>query len=563
MSTAEFVSVANMRRLMAVLDSHFSENLRIDLASLGVPMKQFLHRVMNNVKKDYGKTHNIHDMNKVAVKIAKDFLMQVAKSQYESRQFNKKLDLVAPIPPPPENAKAVDPIVDKPETGEEMSARIKKFEEERETLNLQPVGEVIPAVVKSRFPDPMDVSIGNPYADYASAVESAIERDGTAMRVLNPAAAYLVDQNRPGGSGSVSAPVASQFLGGFNGVIPRSEKKRLVDRYLMVNGFNRDLVTHKRRFEFQVNLATNDSTFSDIRSIAATKLIIPREIMEERTITNVPNLNYNHRFGLRHQYLILQFEEFQNVYRSPSLPSSRAFTHFVFDSSHTTPFGRDYIVLVPVMNEELKFYTNVYTQLSTMMLSVRQPSGALLNNSEDDYRLFKMDYDETNSKHLNVRLGRYFSKNEFFVGDVVRFSGFRARYYVGPNPNDYFSPPGATDLENFVNREEGHDILEVIDATASGYYSSFYIQAPGEFDATTGLLDIRLDLVDGDPGRTPRSVLYDVNQNTTFPVSLAAPDAKVFEMGKCVNLSLQVAIAFKIQIEEDDVQPFSQKNANT
>ena len=77
------------------------------------------------------------------------------------------------------------------------------------------------------------------------------------------------------------------------------------------------------------------------------------------------------------------------------------------------------------------------------------------------------------------------------------------------------------------------------------------------------MLDIRLDLVDGDPGRTPRSVLYDVNQNTTFPVSLAAPDAKVFEMGKCVNLSLQVAIAFKIQIEEDDVQPFSQKNANT
>lgn len=286
MSTTEFVSVANMRRLMAVLDSHFSENLGIDLASLGVPMKQFLHRVMNNVKKDYGKTHNIHDMNKVAVKIAKDFLMQVAKSQYESQRFDKKLDLVAPIPPPPPNAgdananaAVADPVVDKAETGEEMAARIKKFEEEREKLVLEPVGEVNPPFVKSRFPEPMDVSIGNPYLDYASAVESAIEKDGTPMRVLNPAAAYLVDQNKPGATGSGAANSAastSNLAGaGFNGIIPRSEKKRIVDRYLMVNGFNRDFVLHKNRFEFQVNLNTNDSTFSDIRSIAATKLIIP------------------------------------------------------------------------------------------------------------------------------------------------------------------------------------------------------------------------------------------------------------------------------------------------
>ena len=147
MSTTEFVSVPNMRRLMAVLDSHFSENLGIDLAGLGVPMKQFLHKVMKNVKKDYGKTHDIHDMNKVAVKIAKDFLMQVAKSQYESQQFNKKFDLVAPMHPPPDRDAPVDPVVEKPETGEEMSERIKRFEEERERMVLEPAADVaLPSV---------------------------------------------------------------------------------------------------------------------------------------------------------------------------------------------------------------------------------------------------------------------------------------------------------------------------------------------------------------------------------------------------------------------------------
>jgi len=554
MSTIDFVSVPNMRRLMTVLDSHFSENLGIDLAGLGVPMKQFLHKVMKNVKKDYGKTHDIHDMNKVAIKIAKDFLMQVAKSQYESQQFNKKLDLVAPMHPPPDRDTPVDPVVEKPETGEEMAERIKKFEEERERMVLEPATEVSFPLVRGNFPEPMDVSIGNPYADYATAVDKAVEKEGTAMRVLNPRAAHLVDQNAPGGSGGGAAGSSATTGSHTDAIISRVTKKRIVDRYLMVNGFNRDFAIHKNRFEFQVNLNNNDATLSDIRSIAAVKLIIPREIMEERTLTNVPTLSYNHRFGLRHQYVILQIDEFQNVYRSPSPPSSKAFAHFSYDSSHKSPFGRDYITLSPVMNEELRFDTNLYTQLTSMTLSVRQPSGALLNESRDDYKLFKVDYDQTNSKHLNVHLNKYFSKNEFFLGDVVRFTGFRARYHVGPNPDDYFSPPGAADLENFINREEGHDILEVIDATASGYYSSFYIQAPGEFDRETGLFDVRLDLVDGDPARAPVSTLYDVNRNTTFPASLAAPDAKVFEMGQTVNLSLQVSIAFKVKVEEDDVK---------
>lgn len=565
MSNTEFVSVPNMRRLMTVLDTHFAENLGIDLATLGVPMKQFLHRVMNNVKKDYGSDHGIHDMNKVVVKIAKDFLMRVAKSQYESRQFRKKLDLVAPMypTPPPDCNGPVDPIVDNADSGEELAEKMKRYEEERERMAMEPPPEVHRQFVESKFPEPMDVSIGNPYVDYASAIESAINRDGTPCRVLNPAMSHLVDQNKPeslgGGSGTgggLFGPGGSAGAGGdtgFDTIIPRVEKKRIVERYLMVNGFNRDFGLFKNRFEFQVNLNTNNSTLTDIRSISATKLIIPREIMDERSVTNVPNTNYNHKFGLRHQYLILQFDEFQSVYRSPSLPSSRAFTHFVYDNSHTTPFGRDYVTLCPVMNEEMRFDTNVYTQLSSMMLSIRQPNGALLNNSHDDYRLFKIDYDETNSKHLNIRLGRYFSRNEFFVGDVVRFTGYRARYYVGPNPDDYFSPAGAAALEQFVNREEGHNVLEVIDATASGYYSSFYIQAPGSFDATTGMFEVELDLVDGDPLRVPQSVLYQVNQNTTFPTSLSAPDAALFEIGKCVNTSLQVAIAFKFKVEEDDV----------
>lgn len=517
----EFLSVPNMQRLISILVFHFRENVGIDIESLGVPLKQFMHRVMKGVSNDYRKTHSVNEMNKVAIKIAKDFLLKVAAVQESPRPRSPK------SPP--------DPISEKAPTEEDLSEKMKQYVEQRESVAPPP------------FPQSMDVPIGDPYQDYLSAVSAATSKDGTACRVLNPSMSYLVDQNTGQEHEFESSTDLSALQMGT--LIPRNEKKRLVTRYLMVNGFDRNTALYKSRFEFQVDLTPNDATFKDIRSIAAKQLIIPREIMEEKSVTNIPKTVFNHKFGLRHQYLILQVDDFQNVYRSPSTPSSRAFAHFVFDGLHETQFGRQYIYLKPMLGEEKRFDTNPHTQLATMSLSIRQPNGELLNKSLDDYRLFKLDYDETNSKHLNVRLGRYFDKNEFFVGDRVLFSGFKARYFIGPNPNDYYNHPRGAALEDFVNRPEGHDILEVIDATATGYYSSFYIQAPGEFDATTGKFMVDLDSVDGDPARVPTSVLYDLNQNINFPSSLST----IFEIGKVLNLSLQVSIGFSIVEEEDDV----------
>lgn len=537
-----------MQRLICVLETHFSDNLGIDLGALQVPLKQFLHKVMKGVHDEYSKTHTVHEMNKLSVKIAKDFLLQVAKTQCESMSSKETGGILLPVYDPdviPVCAITRDVVVDKAESGADLAEKIMKYKEDREKESLRITENALNPFVKSKFPDPVDVSIGNPYSNYVDAIEDAIEKDGTPWRVLNPSTVHLLD------GAIASGPDTS--ASGTDLIIPRSAKKRIVDKYLMVNSIDRNLDIYKNKFYFQANLNQNDSVISNVRSITATRLIVPKEIYETATVTNVPNTNYNNKFGLSHQYLILQIDEFQNVYKSPSLPSSKAFAHFVHDMSTKSPSGRNYITLNPVMRETLRFDTNLYTQLSSLTVSVRRPNGELLNKSQDDYRIFKVDYDATNSKYLNIRLNKYFSKNEFFVGDIVRFSDFRARYYVGPNPDDYVYPVGSLDLEQFINRDEGHDIVEIIDVTASGYYSSFYISAPGSFDSGTGLFNVRLDLIDGDPMRTPNSVLYEMNANINFPLSLAAPDALLFGLGKCINVSLQVTIAFKVQVEEDDV----------
>ena len=539
-----FLSVPNMQRLICVLETHFSEHLGIDIRELQVPLKQFLHKVMKGVEEEYSTTHTVHEMNKLSAKIAKDFLMQVAKNRRDA-ELTKSLSPVYDPGAIPVCEITRDVVVDKAESGADLSEKILKYKEEREKEALRITGDALPPVVNSKFPDPVDVSIGNPYKNYSDAIDSAIEKDGTPWRVLNPNTFHLIDPAGPSQLNSSSS--------GLEMIIPRSTKKRLVDKYLIINSIDRNFDIYKNKFHFQANLNQNDSVISNVRSITATRLIVPKEIHETATVTNIPNTNYNNKFGLSHQYLILQIDEFQNVYKSPSLSSSKAFAHFIHDMSTKSPSGRNYITLNPVMRETLRFDTNLYTQLSSLTLSVRQPNGELLNMSQDDYRIFKVDYDATNSKYLNIRLNKYFSKNEFFVGDIVRFTDFHARYYVGPNPEDYFYPNGGDDLEQFINRERGHEIVEIIDATASGYYSSFYIQAPGNFDSGTGLFNVRYDLIDGDPMRTPQSVLYQINDNINFPVSLAAPDALLFGLGRCINTSLQLSIAFKVQVEEDDV----------
>ncbi len=109
---------------------------------------------------------------------------------------------------------------------------------------------------------------------------------------------------------------------------------------------------------------------------------------------------------------------------------------------------------------------------------------------------------------------------------------------MGPDPQDFYYPVGTSTLQEFINNPHGHEIMEVIDATASGVFSSFYIKAPGYFDTSTGLFETDLGLVDGNPLRTPQSTLFQINQHTAFPESLSSPDAKGFELGRCINLTL-------------------------
>lgn len=500
--TAAFMSVANYENLMRVLNKYMRDK-GVSPEDAGVRLNRLVYKTMTDVDRDH-PTADPYEKNRMTAEVAAAFVANVARSQ--ARHADRRF-------PPPNNCAPDQRTacrVDDPAWRAEASRS--------------------------------DVDIGDPYMDFQRALQESIERTGSTHAALRPDLVGL--RNNIGtpcdppdsvgglfgdaGAGAGSGADGAGDDGG--GLLSSPAPKRVVRRYLMINGYDRNWNSFPQRFAFTVNLSNRDATFKDIRSIAATRLIIPREIAEEKTLTNVPKTRFEQPFNLQYPYLILKIAEFQSVYKGSNSASQNAFCHFVYDSHYTGHNGRGYIHMRPAQNEALEFHINPLATLQQMDLSVQRPSGALLNASRDQSKVLRMDWNNQvnmNQELIMVTLKEFFDRNEFFQGDTVRFNSFAV-------PSSITS----ASLESFVNREQGHEILEFGTPNSDGYVRSFYIRVPGAFNPATGLFDT-------DTAATTELMNYigGIDYDNSPPDSVAL----------VINASLQVAVSFEIKVEEDDV----------
>jgi hypothetical protein len=106
-----------------------------------------------------------------------------------------------------------------------------------------------------------------------------------------------------------------------------------------------------------------------------------------------------------------------------------------------------------------------------------KPNGTIYANTQDDYTIDHLEYEAFNRMYVKVITNKYFDKGEFFAGDALNFRGFSVKNI---NNNTTRS------LENFMNRPEGHEIVEIGQPNDAGYYKTFYILAPGVLDQAIG-----------------------------------------------------------------------------
>lgn len=321
--------------------------------------------------------------------------------------------------------------------------------------------------------------------------------------------------------------------GGMGGSGSMSGGKVVIQKYLSINSMDREWDRNTFRYNYSVTFNGSGGGFNgnykNIRSIEVGKVVIPEEIMEYKNILNYPNkTTFNHEFSFSYPYLILRIDEFNDVYDGTNEDIRKSFCKLAYHKSYKAPNGRGYVILKPFQKEKKYFYPTPLSNLSRFTLSILKPNGFLLNDSADSYKVHKVYYSPFNPHFYEVVTDVFFDKNEFFVGDVVKFKDF-----------DITSNGGnaSKTVSDFLNRAEGHEIMQIGATNENGYYRSFLIMAIGQFNKQEGKFDTDM------PAVTSLNSYNDTIDYTTFTGF----------NGYILNTSLQNTIGMSLDVLVNDV----------
>lgn len=549
MANDNFLSVENMKLCQKVFESYMQDKYDFNISKDGskTNVKKLLFDIMQDVN-DKNKTDpsvTLKDKNNITLNIARDFFKSNYKLSKPSQKPNLKSlerdqSLYGPrvvnfeqIKPSPTFKKSVESIY-------ESEAQSRKMEQQQQPELLP---QMKPVLESAYDPDDFlrklselekkrdDIEV----KDLTFQTSDRLAQDAnTITKMVNePKDLYSITQktNTKVEDELSKMKVATGNISGRGDFItPQINQMILIDKYMAINGFDRNWIIEKNRFSFKVDFNYGENSiqqrYRNIRSIEATRVIIPMEIQEIHSIINVPKTHYNYEFSFSYPYLMLFIDEFNDVYDGTNDNIRRCFCQLVFDKCYKSPNGRGYIILNPIQKERKVFHPTPLSSLSRMSLSLRKPNGELFNNSKDDYKVFKVEYELRNKQCLKIVTNIYFDRNEFYKGDIVMIRDFAITAATSDMNADAINS-----LNDYINRQEGHEIVEMGQANDRGYYRTYYINAPGAFDINIGEFVLNTNAI---------SNLNMYNDTIDFSSWTGIN-------GSILNTSLQCSATFKVQ----------------
>jgi hypothetical protein len=338
-------------------------------------------------------------------------------------------------------------------------------------------------------------------------------------------------------------------------VIQQPIARQILYKYITINGFDRDWTMQKRRCNYSIDFTRLSTNYKNIASIKFTRLIIPNEVIENRTLMNsssMPKFVNHHDQKLAYPYLLLQVDEISDLCDGISQQVQKSFAQFIYKTSYKCPNGRGYVIMVPAQDETKVFYPQSLSAIQRLTFSIMKPNGTLFNNNNDDYNIHKIEYELYNGLYIKIVTDKYFDKNEFYMGDSIQMSGYTMNANANANANintgtsatlqicdihPRQQPSSVTTdvraMTEFVNRSQGHEIVQLGEANDNGFYRSFYVLGPCVLDQNVGKLVIEKTLVDSLK-----------EYNLLYP--------PIHTSGSIINVSLQNVISMTMGVDVAD-----------
>lgn len=315
---------------------------------------------------------------------------------------------------------------------------------------------------------------------------------------------------------------------------PSGDSAVVVTKYISINAADRDFVAQPMRFKFTARTSgTQDGsslsgTYKDIAWMEATRLILPMEIVSAQGSLLDTKSFYRTDFSLAYQYVLLALEGFDALYDGTNEVIRRAFTMFLYERDYKAPNGRGYVIMKPAQGERKCFPTPI-ASLRDINVSVLKPNGTLFNNSGDTYTASHFQYETSNRMYLKVILDQYYDRNELFVGDSVMFRNFA----VEKKADAVGAPVYIAAFQAFINRSQGHEIVQVAASNDQGFVNAIYILAPGMLDTSVGRVIVDEQIL---------SVVAALGQGRDDPAALVA----VTSPARILNMSLQPVLTMRL-----------------
>lgn len=512
-----FMSVENLKLCMDVFSAYMHNKFDYDLSSSRTPPKKVLYELMTSVNDKYIGVEKVSlkDMNNIVLNSARDFYvktfnigakpglmltvrpehtqktsMEKGVQDFKSLEEDRNAFLAKPPPNPAD--------VQSPQTEDAFDAA----EFEKRLADLRSMREDVNATrMEQDVASKRSIEAFHPKAFYED-----MERDSSVKRELVR---------------STEKPRVQQK----DFVVHPTEKTYTVERYLSINGFDRDWFKHKSRFQVVADFssyAENDlqNRYRNITAMTIKRVIIPQEIMEE---SGVGRNVYNYPLSFTFPYVLITIDEIGDMYDGTNDHVRRCFCKMIVDKQYNAKNGRGFVVLQAMQDERKTFYPTPLSRLSRLTITIRKPNGDLFNDSKDDYAVQLFEYETFNPHLVKVILNKYFDKNEFFKGDTIKILDA--------------SVENST-MREFLNRQNGHDIVEMGQPNEHGYFKTFFINAPGDFDADSGKF-----VISSEACKCLNEEAYD--DNSACPIVM--------------NMTLQCVVALKIEHQAADpgILPFT------
>jgi hypothetical protein len=274
-------------------------------------------------------------------------------------------------------------------------------------------------------------------------------------------------------------------------------------------------------------------TYKNIVAVEITSVVLPIDAFRNcshAAIAGEVSNTYTgdgHTFHLNAPYLLLNIDEFHNVCDGSNDALRKSFCKMHYDKHYKCPNGRGYVIMKQSQGEVKEFFPTALSTLPTMTLSISRPNGELVSTARDGTGVHMVQFEASNRFYLKVVTSTFFDKNEFVVGDQVQIRNYHA-YRLSMTQ----SPALISDINRFINRDEGHEVVGVGDANDSGYYRAMYIRAKGEFDNLAGTFNVNDDMT---------------AEITLFNDNYAYDECSNAQNGNIINNSLQFTVSMVIR----------------